>query len=188
MRPDLRLYALIDPEHTDGRDMVELARLAAEGGATTVQLRDKGSTVRSMVERARHIKTALASLGVPFLINDRVDVALAGGADGVHLGQEDMKVEDARRLLGPSSIIGLSIKTVAEAEEAPMDLLDYVGIGGVFATSSKTNPDPPIGVAGLARILRPFGAACPICRRAASRVSPSTMRLTRLLRARTAWQ
>jgi thiamine-phosphate pyrophosphorylase len=153
MRPDLRLYALIDPEHAGGRDMVELARLAAEGGATTVQLRDKGSTVRRMVERARHIKTALASLGVPFLINDRVDVALACGADGVHLGQEDMKVEDARRLLGPSSIIGLSIKTVAEAEEAPMDLLDYVGVGGVFATSSKDNPAPPIGVAGLARII-----------------------------------
>lgn len=153
MRPDLRLYALIDPEHAGAWDMVELARLAAEGGATTVQLRDKGSTVRSMVESVRHIKTVLASLGVPFLINDRVDVALAGGADGVHLGQEDMKVEDARRLLGPSSIIGLSIKTVAEAEEAPMGLLDYVGIGGVFATSSKDNPAPPIGVAGLARII-----------------------------------
>jgi thiamine-phosphate pyrophosphorylase len=153
MRLDLRLYALIDPEHAGGRDVVELARLAAEGGATTVQLRDKGSTVRSMVERARHIKTALASLGVPFLINDRVDVALACGADGVHLGQDDMKMEDARRLLGPSSIIGLSIKTVAEAEEAPMDLLDYVGIGGVFATSSKDNPAPPIGIAGLARII-----------------------------------
>jgi thiamine-phosphate pyrophosphorylase len=153
MRLDLRLYALIDPEHAGGRDVVELARLAAEGGATTVQLRDKGSTVRSLAERARHIKTALASLGVPFLIDDRVDVALACGADGVHLGQDDMKVEDARRLLGPSSIIGLSIKTVAEAEEAPVELLDYVGIGGVFATSSKDNPAPPIGVAGLARII-----------------------------------
>jgi thiamine-phosphate pyrophosphorylase len=153
MRLDLRLYALIDPEHAGGRDVVELARLAAEGGATTVQLRDKGSTVRSIAERAGHIKTTLAPLGVPFLINDRVDVALACGANGVHLGQDDMKVEDARRLLGPSSIIGLSIKTVAEAEEAPMDLLDYVGIGGVFATSSKDNPAPPIGVAGLARII-----------------------------------
>jgi thiamine-phosphate pyrophosphorylase len=71
----------------------------------------------------------------------------------VHLGQDDMKMEDARRLLGPSSIIGLSIKTVAEAEEAPVELLDYVGIGGVFATSSKDNPAPPIGVAGLARII-----------------------------------
>ena len=153
MRLDLRLYALIDPEHAGGRDVVELARLAAEGGATTVQLRDKGSTVRSIAERASHIKTALAPLGVPFLINDRVDVALACGADGVHLGQDDIKVEDARRLLGPSSIIGLSIKTVAEAEEASVELLDYVGIGGVFATSSKDNPAPPIGVAGLARII-----------------------------------
>jgi len=93
---------------------------------------------------------------VPLLINDRVDVALATGADGVHVGQDDMAVEDARRLLGPDAIIGLSIKTVAQAEAAPVDLLDYVAIGGVYATSSKDNPDPPIGVAGLARIAAVF--------------------------------
>jgi thiamine-phosphate pyrophosphorylase len=152
MRVDLRLYALLDPEHAGGRDLVELARLAAEGGTTLVQLRDKGGRVRDMIERARKIKSALAPFGVPFLINDRVDVALACNADGVHVGQGDMAVEDARRLLGSAAIIGLSIKTAAEAEAAPLELLDYVGIGGVFATSSKDNPAPPIGVAGLAHV------------------------------------
>ena len=152
MTVDLRLYALIDPEHAGGRDLAELARLVAQGGATLVQLRDKRSDTRPMVERARAIKAALAPFGVPLLVNDRVDVALASGADGVHVGQDDMAVEDARRLLGPHAIIGLSIKTVAQAEAAPLGLLDYVGVGGVFATSSKDNPNPPIGPAGLARI------------------------------------
>jgi thiamine-phosphate pyrophosphorylase len=152
MRLDLRLYALIDPEHAGGHDIVELARLLAQGGATLVQLRDKRSATRLMVERARNIKESLVAFEVPLLINDRVDVALACGADGVHVGQEDMAVHDARRLLGREAIIGLSIKTAAEAEAAPLDVLDYVGVGGVFATSSKQNPGPAIGVAGLARI------------------------------------
>jgi thiamine-phosphate pyrophosphorylase len=95
------------------------------------------------------------------VVNDRVDVALAAGADGVHVGQDDMAVADARRLLGPDAIIGLSIKTTAQAEHAPVESLDYVGIGGVFATSSKNNPDPPIGVAGLARIASVFRQRAP---------------------------
>src|SRR5207244_3884177 len=82
----------------------------------------------------------------------RVDVALASGAHGAHVGQDDMAPEDARRLLGREAIIGLSIKTVAQAEAAPVDLIDYVGVGGVFATSSKDNTKPPIGPAGLAHI------------------------------------
>ena len=166
MAVDLRLYALIDPEHAGGHDLVELARLVAQGGATLVQLRDKRSSTRPMLERARDIKAALKAFAVPFLINDRVDVALACGADGVHVGQEDMAVEDARRLLGRQAIIGLSVKTAAEAEAAPLDVLDYVGVGGVFATSSKENPTPPIGVAGLARIagiVRRRASRFPIC-------------------------
>src|SRR5919198_494274 len=117
MRVDLRLYALVDPEHALGRD-----------------------------------PEVLAPLNVPLLINDRIDVALAAGADGAHVGQDDMPVEDARRLLGADAIIGLSGKTVEQAEAVPIDLVDYVAIGGVFATWSKDNPDPPIGAAGLARI------------------------------------
>ena len=158
---DLRLYALVDPERAGGRDLAELARLVAQGGATLVQLRDKRGDTRAMVESARAIKAALAPFGVPLLINDRVDVALAAGADGAHVGQDDMAVADARRLLGRDAIVGLSVKTTAQAEAAPIDLLDYVGIGGVFATTSKDNPDPPIGPAGLARIAAVFRRRAP---------------------------
>jgi thiamine-phosphate pyrophosphorylase len=166
MRVDLRLYAVVDPQTAGGRELATLARLVAQGGATLVQLRDKRSETRPMVECARGIKAALAPSGVPLLINDRVDVALASGADGVHVGQQDMAIEDARRLLGPDAIIGRSIKSVDEAEAAPLDLLDYAGIGGVFATSSKDNPDPPIGVGGLARVaavLRRRAPRLPLC-------------------------
>src|SRR5215468_9865338 len=161
MRVDLRLYALVDPERANGRDLAELARLVAQGGATLVQLRDKHSDTRAMVERARAIKAALAPFDVPLLINDRVDVALASGAHGAHVGQDDLAADDARRLLGPDAIIGLSIKTVAQAEAAPIDRIDYVGVGGVFATSSKNNPEPPIGPAGVTRIAEIFRRRAP---------------------------
>jgi thiamine-phosphate pyrophosphorylase len=161
MRIDLRLYALVDPERAVGRDLAVLARLVAQGGATLVQLRDKRGDTRAMVARARAIKAALAPLNVPLLINDRIDVALAAGAAGAHVGQDDMAVEDARRLLGPDVLLGLSVKTVEQAEAAPINLLDYVGIGGVFATSSKDNPSPPIGPDGLARIVAVFRRRAP---------------------------
>jgi len=152
MRVDLRLNAIVDPERAGGRDIAELARLCAEGGATLVQLRDKTSETRAMIDRARAIKRAIAPLGVPLVVNDRVDVALAAGADGVHVGPDDMAVEDVRRLLGPGAIIGLSIKSTAEAEAAPIDLIDYVGSGGVYVTLSKQQKNAPIGPEGLARI------------------------------------
>jgi thiamine-phosphate pyrophosphorylase len=149
---DLRLYALVDPERANGRALDDLARRVVAGGATLVQLRDKHGTTRRLVEEARAIKQALGASSVPLLVNDRVDVALAAGADGVHVGQDDMAVADARRLLGDRAIIGLSVKTLAQAREAPVDLLDYVAIGGVFATTSKDNPDPPVGTDGLRAI------------------------------------
>jgi thiamine-phosphate pyrophosphorylase len=166
MPVDLRVYALVDPEHAGGHALADLARLIVQGGATLVQLRDKHSETRRMIEHARAIKAALAPFNVPLLINDRVDVALACGADGVHVGQSDMAVDDARRLLGPDAVIGLSIKTTAQAEAAPVDLLDYVGVGGVFATTSKDNTSAPIGAAGLARIadvLRRRAPGFPVC-------------------------
>jgi thiamine-phosphate pyrophosphorylase len=156
MPVDLRLYAIVDPEHTGGRSLPELAKLLAEGGATLVQLRDKKSDTRAMVDTARAVKAALAPFGVPLLINDRVDVALASGAAGVHVGQTDMAADDARRLLGRNAIIGLSINTEALAEAAPIETLDYVGIGGVYATTSKDQKKPPIGVDGLRRIVDVF--------------------------------
>src|SRR5262249_37753070 len=108
MRVDLRLYAIVDPEQAVGRDLAILARLVAQGGGTVVALGDKARDTRRMVGRARVIKAALAPLGVALLVNDRIDGALAAGADGVHVGQDDMAVEDARRLLGADAIIGLS--------------------------------------------------------------------------------
>lgn len=170
MKVDLRLNAIVDPERANGRDLAELARLCAEGGATLIQLRDKISETRAMVEEARAIKKALAPLAVPFVVNDRVDVALAAAADGVHLGQSDMAVADARRLLGPGPIIGLSVKNVGEADTAPIELIDYVGSGGVYVTMSKQQKNPPIGPEGLARIIavlrrraRQLNKELPVC-------------------------
>jgi thiamine-phosphate pyrophosphorylase len=162
MPVDLRLNAIVDPERAGGRDLADLARLCAEGGATLVQLRDKLSETRAMVEAARAIKAALAPFGVPFVVNDRIDVALAAKADGVHLGPDDMAVEDARALLGKNAIIGLSIKSVAEAEAAPVELIDYVGSGGVYVTLSKQQKNAPIGSAGLARIIGALRRRVPI--------------------------
>ena len=165
-RIDLRLYALVDPDTSGGREFDELAELVVGGGATLVQLRDKHGDTGVLVERARALKTALAPFGVPLLINDRVDVALACGAEGVHVGQTDMAVADARRLLGRNALIGLSIKTEEQAQGAPLDLLDYVGIGGVFTTTSKTTGTAPIGIDGLARvagIIRSRAQDFPVC-------------------------
>jgi len=153
MPVELRLNAIVDPERAGGHDLADLARLFAEGGATLVQLRDKVSETRAMVEEARAIKAALAPFRVPFVVNDRIDVALAAKADGVHLGPNDMAIEDARALLGRGAIVGLSIKSVAEADAAPLDLIDYVGSGGVYVTLSKQQKNPPIGPHGLARII-----------------------------------
>jgi thiamine-phosphate pyrophosphorylase len=153
MRLDLRLNAIVDPERAGGYALADLAARCVRGGATLVQLRDKRSETRALVEEARAIKQALAPFAVPFLVNDRVDVAMAARADGVHLGQDDMAIEDARRLLGSNAIVGLSIKSIEEAEAARLDLIDYVGSGGVYATSSKQQKNVPIGPAGLARII-----------------------------------
>ncbi len=160
MAPDLRLYALIDPAVAGGRTLPDLARLIA-GSATLVQLRDKLGSTRALVEEARALREVLEPANVPLLVNDRVDVALAAEADGVHIGQDDMAPEDARLLLGRSAIIGLSINTVALAQAAPLEFLDYVAIGGVYATTSKDNTKASIGIAGLGEIVRTVRARDP---------------------------
>lgn len=165
MDVDLRLYTLLDPSVSGGRTLSELAGRIADS-ATLVQLRDKKSSTRAMVDEARALRSVLAPAQIPLLINDRVDVALAARADGVHIGQEDMAPEDARTLLGRTAIIGLSIKTVRDAETAPLYLLDYVAVGGIYATSSKKTKSPPIGVAGLrevAQAVRKRAPGFPIC-------------------------
>ena len=160
MTVDLRLYALIDPAVAGGRALGDLASRIA-GSATLVQLRDKHGSTRAMVEEARELTVVLAPLDIPLLINDRVDVALAAEADGVHIGQDDMSPADARLLLGRTAIIGLSIKTVQQAQDAPLEHLDYVAIGGVYGTTSKDNTSAPIGLDGLRAIVQAIRARDP---------------------------
>ncbi|ACL59826.1 thiamine phosphate synthase [Methylobacterium nodulans] len=166
---DLRLYGILDVGVSggDGAQLARMARDAAAGGCTLLQYREKAvSNARTSLERIRAIHAALAGTGVPLLVNDRVDLALAAGVEGVHLGQEDLHPADARRLLGPKAIIGLTLKTGAQADELYRLPVNYACIGGVFATTSKVNPDPPVGLEGLARIVfrarLARGAALPV--------------------------
>jgi thiamine-phosphate pyrophosphorylase len=165
MSVNISLYVILDPEHMQGRDVVEVALAAVRGGATIMQYRDKISDTRTLIRNAQKLKQALVNTSVPLLINDRVDVALASDADGVHLGQSDMHPVDARRLLGADKIIGLTIKTMDHARAAPDLPIDYACIGGVFATSSKHNPEPPLGLSGLharVQVIRQKSPALPI--------------------------
>jgi thiamine-phosphate pyrophosphorylase len=151
MRVDLRCYAIVDPEVSGGHELPDLCRMLAAGGVTLVQLRDKLSDTRVVVERARAIKAELGP--VPLLINDRVDVALAIGCEGVHIGWDDMAPADTRRLLGRNGIIGLTINSPQRADATDLDLIDYAGIGGVYGTTSKQTKNAPIGIAGMARVI-----------------------------------
>ena len=160
MDVDLRLYALIDPAVAGGHTMTDLAARIA-GSATLVQLRDKHSSTRVMVEEARALRGVLEPAGVPLLINDRVDVALAAEADGVHIGQDDMAAADARLLLGRTAIIGLSVSTLEQARAAPLELIDYVGVGAVYPTGSKDDASALIGVSGLREIVQAIRARAP---------------------------
>ncbi len=157
---DVSLYGIIDPHRTRNRSLADLTRAAADGGITLLQYRDKDGDTRTLIENAVTIKQALSGYNVPLLINDRVDVALAVEADGVHVGQSDMTPKDARRLLGPNAIIGLTIKTEEHARQAPLDLIDYACIGGVYSTMSKENPTN-IGLQGWAAIAAHFRHVAP---------------------------
>ncbi|MDP9571417.1 UNVERIFIED_ORG: thiamine-phosphate pyrophosphorylase [Agrobacterium larrymoorei] len=149
---DYRLNAIVDASLSDIAPLAELAALAAHNGVTIIQYRDKTASTREMIDQARAIVEALKGTGVPLVINDRLDVAMATGADGVHLGADDMDADTARRLLGPDAIIGLTVKSMADARHVAQAPADYACIGGVFETTSKVNPDTPVGLAGLKQI------------------------------------
>ncbi|KJF69258.1 thiamine phosphate synthase [Rhizobium nepotum] len=162
---DYRLNALVDASLGDVAPLAELALAAALNGATILQYRDKHASTREMIENARAIHEAIAGTGVPLVINDRVDVALASGADGVHLGADDMDAETARRILGEKAIIGLTVKNRTDAERAAAMPADYACIGGVFETVSKVNPDKPVGIDGftlLRDLLREWRPEMPV--------------------------
>jgi len=154
MAIDYSLYLVADADFAGGRDLAALVDAAVSGGVTVVQLRAKSLGGRAFVGLALEISRRLAGTGVSLLINDRVDIALTCGAAGVHLGQDDMPVPAARRILGPNAAIGVSVNTPEEAALAESEGADYVGAGPAFATATKETPLAILGPAGIARIKR----------------------------------
>jgi thiamine-phosphate diphosphorylase len=153
MRADLRLYLVTDPALCAQMGVVETVRRAVAGGVTMVQLRDKYATTPQRTELARALMDVLKSTGVSLIVNDDIEAAVLSGADGAHIGQGDVSPHRARALLGPDRILGLScetLQTVAAAKHAPVD---YLGLGPVFATGTKSDHKHPIGMAGLATLV-----------------------------------
>ena len=151
---DYSLYLVTDRTLSLGRSTVEVVRAAIRGGVSCVQLREKGCSTREFMDEAWLLKTLLAGTGVPLFINDRLDVALAVAADGVHLGQNDMHLSDARRLVGERLVIGISAESVADAIRAEAEGADYIGVSPVFTTPTKMDTAPPLGLDGLRAIRR----------------------------------
>ena len=148
-----RIYPLTDAQLT-GLPHAEQVELLTQGGATLIQLREKHMTAREFYEQAR----VAARPGVQLIINDRVDVALAVGADGVHLGQDDMPPDAARKLLGPKAVLGYSTHNVEQAKAALKFPIDYLAIGPIFATTSKSDTAPVLGLDGLRSVRQAIGA------------------------------
>lgn len=151
---DLSLYLVTDRTLSLGRATVDIVAAAVRGGVTCVQLREKHCSTREFVDEARAVKALLERMEsrVPLIINDRLDVALAVGADGVHLGQSDMSLADARKLVGTTMMIGISAESLADARRAEQDGADYIGISPVFSTPTKTDTAPPLGLDGIRSI------------------------------------
>ena len=148
-REQLKLYLVTDRKIAGDRKMEDIVKEAAEGGVTMVQLREKDICTRDFIDLAIRLKAVLKPFGIPLLINDRVDVALASGADGVHIGQSDMPYRMARTLLGRDSIIGLSVENMEQVMAAESLDVDYLGVSPVFATPTKTDTAEPFGLDGL---------------------------------------
>lgn len=165
MKPalDYRAYLVTDRGLCLGRDLLDVVAAAVQGGVTLVQLREKHADGREFVELGRALKDLLDPHGIPLLVNDRVDVAQAIGAAGVHVGQSDIPYADVRRILGPDAIIGLSVDTMEQALAAPdLDQVaggagigpDYLGVGPIFPTSTKADAGEAWGLEHLTALRR----------------------------------
>jgi thiamine-phosphate pyrophosphorylase len=149
---DWTLYLVTDRRLAAPRSVEEVVMAAVRGGVTAVQLREKECETGKFVELGRRLKALLAPLGVPLIVNDRIDVALAVGADGLHVGQSDVDCRDVRAVLGPDAIVGLSVETMEQAERAEGLDVDYLGVSPVFDTPTKADTAPAWGLAGLAAL------------------------------------
>ncbi|MGQ4880558.1 thiamine phosphate synthase [Billgrantia sp. LNSP4103-1] len=150
---DLSLYLVTDPELCARHGLVETVVAAVRGGVTVVQLRDKHASDGEMIDQARRLRAALAGSGVPLIVNDRLAVAVESGAEGLHIGQDDGDVAVARAELGESAILGLSVQNHDQLARLDPTALDYLGLGPVFATTTKRNHAKPLGFDGLASLV-----------------------------------
>lgn len=151
---DLSLYLVLDPDLCGGAaNMVHTARLAAENGATVVQLRAPNWKKRQWLETATELKAVLAPLGVPLIINDQVDIALAVDADGVHVGQDDLPAVVVRRLIGPDKWLGLSVTNAQQLAAVPLGVVDHLGVGPVYPTGTKKDAAPVVGLTAFADLV-----------------------------------
>jgi thiamine-phosphate pyrophosphorylase len=153
-----RLYVITDPKASRGRSDLQVAEAAIAGGADVLQLRDKEASSGRLYEVALQLRKLTRDAGIPFIVNDRLDIALAADADGVHVGQTDLPASVARKIMGPGRILGVSVDTVEEAVLAERDGADYLGVGPVFeARGTKPDAGLPLGVDRIARIRRRCG-------------------------------
>ena len=151
---DPLLYLVTDPDLSLGRPEEEIVRRAVAAGITMVQYRDKDTSTLRMIEKTRLLADICGPADVALIVNDRLDVAMAGGAHGVHLGQDDMELPDARRIAGENFIIGISVTTVGEAQDAERGGADYLGANGVFPTPTKTDLGEPLGLEGVSQLAK----------------------------------
>ena len=155
MRPvvDLSVYLVLDPDLCGGaQGMIDTTRAAVQNGATCVQLRAPHWKKRALVECARALKKVLRDFNVPLIINDHADVCLAVDAEGLHVGQDDLSAQDARAILGPDKVLGLSVSNAEELAAVDTPLVDHLGIGPIFSTSTKIDAGAALGIDGFAKL------------------------------------
>ncbi|WP_405278852.1 thiamine phosphate synthase [Cobetia sp. Ld8] len=154
MSLDLSLYLVTDPALCAERGLEATVMAAVRGGVSVVQLRDKHASDEEMIAQAIRLKALLDEYEVPLIINDRIEVALASGADGLHIGQSDGDPVEARRRLGEDALIGLSVQTLEQLKAVDVERIDYLGLGPVYATPTKPDHAAPLGIDGLTQLVR----------------------------------
>ncbi|WP_438446701.1 thiamine phosphate synthase [Gorillibacterium sp. sgz5001074] len=157
IRSLLRLYLVMSLDGYAGRTAYEIAEEAVGGGVTVIQLREKDRPWRDALPEARRIRELCRLKGIPFIVNDRVDVALVLDADGVHVGQDDLPGKEARALIGPDRILGISAGTLEEARWAVEQGADYLGVGAIYNTATKADAGPGIGAGLLTELKEAYG-------------------------------
>ncbi len=153
-RGDWRVYVITDSRHARGRSHYAIAAAAVRGGATAVQLRMKDGLPRLVLEEAQKIEALCTAEGVTFIVNDRIDIAIAARAAGAHVGQDDLPARSARAILGPGPLLGVSAATEEEAQAAWRSGADYLGVGSIFASGTKADAGAPVGPARIEAIHR----------------------------------